>query len=399
MTSRSSLTPVRPKKRRSLSLSGLPSRQPDGENPHLLEIIAETSALICSSLDLSGTLRHITESIATVLGVSDSAILLLDSEGRKLVGAAGYGAASTVFHELVLNVNEKSLMVTALRERRPITSLDTAHDPRSHRETLKRLGAKSCICLPLAVKGRAIGVLMVGETRRIRTFTRQESRVAMAMAGLAAVAIENARLHTRQRMTVWEMHDGIGQVLSCIRLKSTLMADALAANDLGVLTRELDDISELCVEGDAAMRACLAQLRADGTVTELAASSIEAIVDKFQSRTGIQTELTIDGSPTKLSANVEAEFVRIIQEALRNIEIHAHASTASIRICTQDRDRLELLIQDNGRGFDPRATRPHRREHFGLGIMKQRVEQLGGKLNVHSSKGGGTTLRAVVPWR
>jgi signal transduction histidine kinase len=74
---------------------------------------------------------------------------------------------------------------------------------------------------------------------------------------------------------------------------------------------------------------------------------------------------------------------------------HARASTATVRITVTD-DTVSIEVSDDGRGFDPAAVGP---EHFGLRSMRGRVADLGGRLEVISAPGRGTTLHAVVPAR
>jgi len=82
---------------------------------------------------------------------------------------------------------------------------------------------------------------------------------------------------------------------------------------------------------------------------------------------------------------------RVVQEALHNIVQHAEARQVKIAV-TQDADRLQLSIQDDGRGFDPKRER-------GMGLigMEERVGALGGSLKIESAAGHGTVLRVMLP--
>jgi signal transduction histidine kinase len=83
----------------------------------------------------------------------------------------------------------------------------------------------------------------------------------------------------------------------------------------------------------------------------------------------------------------------VAQEALQNVARHAGASHATIGVGQSDHT-LALTIEDDGAGFDPRRTR-------GMGLigMEERVRQLGGQFEVHSERGKGTTVRAILPLR
>jgi signal transduction histidine kinase len=90
---------------------------------------------------------------------------------------------------------------------------------------------------------------------------------------------------------------------------------------------------------------------------------------------------------------VEEQLYRLGQEALANVVKHARASTARVRITAGD-DTVSIEVSDDGRGFDPAAVGS---EHFGLRSMRGRVADLGRRLEVTSTPGGGTVVRVEVP--
>jgi signal transduction histidine kinase len=90
---------------------------------------------------------------------------------------------------------------------------------------------------------------------------------------------------------------------------------------------------------------------------------------------------------------------RIVQEALNNAIKHAKASYATVRLSTKDND-IFLKITDNGVGFDPNMQAPgDSKKGLGLQSISERIEALGGTLNIYSQPGRGTTLFVEVPWR
>jgi chemotaxis family two-component system sensor kinase Cph1 len=96
----------------------------------------------------------------------------------------------------------------------------------------------------------------------------------------------------------------------------------------------------------------------------------------------------------RLPAPVETTLFRIVQEAVNNVLRHAQAQHVQV-ILTRDDDHVQVHVADDGRGFD--VQRPRSGVHIGLWSMRERVEQLGGRFEVRSAPGQGTTVTAVVP--
>lgn len=97
-----------------------------------------------------------------------------------------------------------------------------------------------------------------------------------------------------------------------------------------------------------------------------------------------------------LSPAIGVQLVRIVQEALTNIRKHAGGpSEIEVRLRVED-GQLHLAIADNGAGFDPGAANADH-THFGLQVMHQRAEHIGGRLTLHSAPGEGTQVEVCVP--
>ena len=99
------------------------------------------------------------------------------------------------------------------------------------------------------------------------------------------------------------------------------------------------------------------------------------------------------GRAGRLPADVQIALYRLAQESLANVLKHARASSASVCLHV-DADGLTLLIEDDGRGFDPSAPRPG---HLGLAVMTERAAAIGASLEVDSRPGEGTRVRIVWP--
>jgi signal transduction histidine kinase len=105
--------------------------------------------------------------------------------------------------------------------------------------------------------------------------------------------------------------------------------------------------------------------------------------------------IEVDGPDERLplGPEVQEQLYRLSQEALANVVKHARATSATVRIAAKD-DTVSVEVSDDGRGFAPAAVGP---DHFGLRSMRDRVADLGGRLQVTSTPGRGTVLRVEVP--
>ena len=118
------------------------------------------------------------------------------------------------------------------------------------------------------------------------------------------------------------------------------------------------------------------------------ADLLHLLGNAFSGRTNIPVAVTVDGEFT-LPAEVQIAFYRVGQEALNNIARHAKASQVEI-ILKQEGTIVQLCIRDDGQGFDPERTPSG--GHYGLSMMRERAEAVGGYLSVTSQPGHGTEL-------
>jgi signal transduction histidine kinase len=116
------------------------------------------------------------------------------------------------------------------------------------------------------------------------------------------------------------------------------------------------------------------------------------MANEFGSRSGVVTVVDVDSQAASALASSSADVVQLAREALSNVSRHGEATTCRIALQYGEAG-LFLEIDDDGRGFDVDAT------SWGMGLknLRERVESLGGVLEVHSTPGEGTTVRATFP--
>ena len=120
--------------------------------------------------------------------------------------------------------------------------------------------------------------------------------------------------------------------------------------------------------------------------------AVNAAVDAFRNRTGMPVQLTNTLLGVEISTNDQVHFIQILREALSNIEKHARATEAAVRIETAGAGGCVLTVTDNGVGIPEHAEKAR---HFGLGIMKERADALGAEIIVARRPEGGTMVRVV----
>lgn len=269
----------------------------------------------------------------------------------------------------------------------------------------------SMVSVPMAARGRVVGVLNV-HSRRPRTYADHELALLTQVARLMARTIENARLYRRlaereemletfasrtveaqeleRRRLAGEIHDGISQRL--VSLWYHLLAAEDATSDPDTLRRELGVAKELATAALAEARGAISGLRPSVLDDLGLGPSLESLV-----RTMSVPEVTLDVSPVELPPHVEVALYRIAQEALQNVEKHAGASSVRLTLKSRD-DSVRLVVHDDGRGFEERPDDDAASRHsYGMTGIRERAELIGARLRVDSVPGRGTTVEVVVP--
>ncbi len=117
---------------------------------------------------------------------------------------------------------------------------------------------------------------------------------------------------------------------------------------------------------------------------------------RLTNETAVQAQVDVNGTFRRLPRLVEDNLLRIGQEAINNAVQHARAQRILVSLIFDTR-RVQLSVRDDGLGFNSQASRNGQSDHFGLVGMRERAEQIGGTLSIHSAEGSGTEVVADVP--
>ena len=107
-------------------------------------------------------------------------------------------------------------------------------------------------------------------------------------------------------------------------------------------------------------------------------------------------KFSVTGHPRDCSANAEEQVLRIAQEAVLNASRHAQANTVRVELAFEEQ-HLSLTVSDDGSGFEPASLAHHNGDHYGLRMMRERAETMGGLFDIASTRGEGTVVSVRVP--
>ncbi len=195
-----------------------------------------------------------------------------------------------------------------------------------------------------------------------------------------------------------ELHDSLAQSVLAVNLNLAQVARASVPLDERSL-RAISEARRILQEMSQEIRT-LSYLLHPPVLDELGlTSAIKEYATGFSERSGIKLDVDLQAGFRRLSQEAETALFRIVQESLSNIQRHSGSQTAKIRL-RGDASLVELEVSDRGRGMDQTAVERGRsaRTRLGVGIlgMRERMTQLGGKLEVESNSSG-TTVRAAIP--
>jgi signal transduction histidine kinase len=359
--------------------------------------LVRSSALITSTLDLDRVLTLILEQLAEVVDYDRASIQMVFDGTLRIIAGRGFSHPDRVVGTS-FDPAENSLTRRLLEGRQPIILKDVCDDPAFVADPGDP--TRAWIGVPLMFRDEVIGALAL-DKKQPDFYDEDDGQTIMAFANQAAIAIENARLYDQTReqdvlkernRLARELHDSLSQSL----FSMVLNAEAAMLFFESEPDRAMEQMKLLYETANAAlkeMRSLIFELRPADLEQEGLAVVLKKHARQVAARYGLKLELEVKGQ-SRLALPIEKSLYRVAQEALNNVVKHARATEARIVLNTQE-DWVYLSVEDNGVGLDPSVTKPNT---LGLTSMRERVEQLGGHLEIGPSPSGtGTLVRAKVP--
>ena len=369
------------------------------------EAMTEIASAVAGETDLGRVLELVVKRARALTEARAAAVMLQQGEDAVVAAVAGELDEEVIGDSVPLEGSTAGLVM------KTGTSARVEESPARVRPILaERAHAEAGLVVPLRVRGRSVGVLVVldrleGGPR----FTSTDEELLNGFALSAAVAVETAqtiaaetlrmRLRASERERArWarELHDGTLQELAAVKL---LLASARGAADE---TARDDAIAGAAAQVDSAvgdLRALVNDLRPPTLDARGVEAALEGLVERAAKAAGIEITLNADlaweagRASTRLSPDIESTVYRVVQEALANVMKHANASRAAVSV-REDAEFVDIVVSDDGVGF----TRPTA-EGFGLRGIQERVELVGGRFDVDSNDSAGSVISAKLPVR
>lgn len=202
----------------------------------------------------------------------------------------------------------------------------------------------------------------------------------------------------RQRIAR-ELHDGLAQLLGYVNTKAMAVRLLLKNRQVEAAEKHLLQLEEAARELFVDVREAIIDLKMANQGDAGLADMLRDFTTQFSQLSGLEVDLSLypatGGCP--LPAEVRLHLLRIAQEALANVRKHAQATKAQVDLSCGD-GILELVISDDGRGFDPDGVRDVHWPNIGLSAMRERAEVIGATFDLRSKPGSGTciTVRLAV---
>jgi len=194
-----------------------------------------------------------------------------------------------------------------------------------------------------------------------------------------------------------ELHDEVGQALTAVIMETAAVEMALPDNS-SIARTKLQGVRTIASQALKDLRKLIFGLRPEVLDDLGLVPAVHAYAKEHLENHGVQVDLVSSGWYGRLPGEIEVPLFRIIQEAITNIARHARAREAHIQLHRMD-SRLLVRVEDDGIGFDPTQVDQVRPDGQGLGLrgMEERVNILGGTLQIDSMPGKGTCITAKIP--
>lgn len=208
-----------------------------------------------------------------------------------------------------------------------------------------------------------------------------------------------ATLRERERVAR-ELHDTLGQVLGYIQMQAAVAQQYLEQDKSQEAQRRVARLAAAAQDAQKDVREYILGSRSGVSSADPLIPALGDYLRQFGENNGIATDLNVSAelADRVFEPMVGAQLLRIIQEALTNVRKHARARSVHVRIRLRD-GRAEVTVQDDGSGFDTAAVRPAGGHKFGLQVMQERAQEVGGTVQVQSAAGEGTRVVITMPLR
>ncbi|MBI4336933.1 MAG: GAF domain-containing sensor histidine kinase [Chloroflexi bacterium] len=369
-----------------------------------MEALLKVGRAVEASLELDRVLPAALEAVLDATSAEAAEVWLVDKQQGAVLLRHHAGAARDAFMEVTRFGMGESYPGMVAQTGQPIMVHSLPNDPISQRPRVQAAGFQTLYAVPLRRSGSTIGVLGVAARSAQALTSQDELRLLELMAEHIATAVENAQLHEEVRTLATvaererlarEMHDGLAQVLGYVNTKAQAVQELLKAGQVEAAVGQMEQLEAAARDTYDDVRETILALGANGRKRPLL-QSLRDYVHRFEELSGLPTEMEAEGDLYQFNPSVEVQVLRIVQEALANVRKHAQATRASVLLyCGASGCRL--VVEDNGRGFDPAHVTRGPWPHLGLQSMQERAAAIGARFTLDTAPGRGTRVILDLP--
>jgi signal transduction histidine kinase len=358
---------------------------------------------IAGLTSVDDALQIIVDGVRPLVGAQYAALGIVDADGR-IERFITSGMDDETRARIGALPEGHGLLGLIIRENRTFLIPDINVDPRRSGFPPEHPPMTSFLGVPITVKGISLGRLYLTNRIGAPEFSEADRSLVETFALHAGIAMENARLHEQlQRLAVVDERERISKDLH----------DGIIQNMYGV-GLSLEDVPELMTEDPAeatarveraidAIHLSIQDIRnfIFGLRPELLEGAslvvgLASLVEEYRHNMIVDLELRVPDALPEPATEVTGHLLAIVSESLSNVARHSRASRASLELTTpDDGTTLELVIEDNGVGFDPAGV--VKLGHQGLANTRARVAEIGGLLAIESRPGAGTRVIVRLP--
>ena len=392
-----------------------------GKSERRLASLYETGHAVVSNLELEPLLQTITDTAKSLLNARMGGLVVfgerMDTHEYFTVSGGDYKLDPLFEKTRLLHHTAESPLCFRIEN-----SLVHLTNPVSSPQGYPPL--KGFLGVPLQVKGRTLGTILVGNGAQEKDFTKDDEDLLSAFANDAAIALENARLYERQKQDVirlqelshqldkaqesrllteertriaHELHDQVAQVLFAVGIKANWCLERLTPQS--DIAQAIRTIKRLASESSLHIRNAIYGLSSPNHEENQSLKTfLREMVWEFKESTGIDSDLMVLSELQPFSHRVEETLCKVTKEALANVAKHSQARVAVVSLRSSPQE-VTLTVQDDGIGLPCpiKETYWGSINHFGLKGMRRRAEELGGHFHLANGEEGGLILTMTLP--
>ena len=371
--------------------------------PPVASLLAEITSGLSQGRELETLLGQFLGPIVRLAGAQAGVVRILSEDGEhmRLVGDVGL-PPEVRFAELLVDRHCGTCGVAADSDA-PAWSADMSECARHHPSDARFYqDCQRMLAVPLRHRGRLLGLYNLFFCSEAELGADVQT-VLRSIGELLGLALHNARLEretlastvmTERKFLASEVHDSIAQSLAYVNMRLPLLQDAMQAHDDTLSQKYFADVEQAMGSIQCNLREILTNFRVAMDPQGLV-HAVQVLATEFRQRAGIPLQLQCELPELGLTSEQEVQVFHIVQEALANVGRHAQAQQAWLTLSHRG-SHLDVRVEDDGRGVA--ALQADGRAHFGLDIMNERAQRLGGVVEIGPRVGGGTRVRLTVPF-